>query len=408
MLRYRSNFLQKKIPGFTLEKCIFSWGLAKEKLSALRWTIRRWTLRHCWYRLRLPLRRKRWAKRNVMAAQRIPAKRPLNRTGGPAIAFGEFSSSTGLGRGASYDLEYIKHIHKSLIIIDISDALKGHFKAIYVPDQIENVYFLCQPDTYWVIPYLVAPETLQNAYRLGRWAWEAPYFPQGWLFAETILHEVWAASEFCAVTFRSALTIPIKVVGYPVQVPLITNLDMRQRLGIRKEVFLGLAVMDLVSCPDRKNPWGHIKAWKQAFRHDSDCLLIMKLRVGRRTSVVVKELVELIGECKNIRILLDEMSIEEIAGLHRAADVYISLHRSEGFGLNIMESLIIGKEVIATHYSANTEFGPSFPKYKGIRYTLKPYEDWLAHYDGNFEYADPDIPEAAIRLHDARNTWEKR
>ena len=50
------------------------------------------------------------------------------------------------------------------------------------------------------------------------------------------------------------------------------------------------------------------------------------------------------------------MTRDELAGLMRAADCYVSLHRSEGFGLGIAESMALGKPVIATHYSGPVDF----------------------------------------------------
>jgi len=331
-------------------------------------------------------------------AGKIPPKAPVIRTGGPAIAFGEFSSPSGLGRGANYDLDQLKKHHQVVIAIDISQALKGRATPVAVPHVIENAYFLCQPDTYWVIPDLVAPMVLENAYRIGRWAWETPYFPDAWRFSEALLHEVWASSEFCANTFRSALTIPVQVFPYPVPQPRVTDLNMRDRFALKDDTFLGVAVMDIFSCPDRKNPWGHVAAWRKAFGDTPDCVLVMKLRVGRRSRVVLEELMELAEGSENIHFLINELSEEEISALHRSANVYLSLHRSEGFGLNIMEALLLSKPVIATHYSANTEYGPSFPNYIGISYKLKYYDDWLAHYDKKFQYADPNLDIAALKL----------
>jgi hypothetical protein len=65
-----------------------------------------------------------------------------------------------------------------------------------------------------------------------------------------------------------------------------------------------------------------------------------------------------------------------------------------------MEALLLNKPVIATHYSANTEFGPAFPNYIGVGYKYKAYDDWLAHYDQNFKYADANIDEAVMHLRD--------
>jgi hypothetical protein len=68
---------------------------------------------------------------------------------------------------------------------------------------------------------------------------------------------------------------------------------MRERLGIKQNVFLGVAIMDIHSCPDRKNPWAHVQAWKEAFKGDMSAILVMKLRVSKRTRIVLTELAEL-------------------------------------------------------------------------------------------------------------------
>jgi glycosyltransferase involved in cell wall biosynthesis len=42
--------------------------------------------------------------------------------------------------------------------------------------------------------------------------------------------------------------------------------------------------------------------------------------------------------------------------LRAACDALVSLHRSEGFGLNIAEAMAAGKLAIATHFSGNEDF----------------------------------------------------
>ena len=42
--------------------------------------------------------------------------------------------------------------------------------------------------------------------------------------------------------------------------------------------------------------------------------------------------------------------------LIHCCDVYVSLHRAEGFGLGMAEAMKMGKAVIATNYSGNTDF----------------------------------------------------
>ena len=360
-------------------------------LRVARWTLRRWTLKHIWYRARLPIRRRRWTRENIERTQAFakdPAARP---TAGPAIAFGEFSGAHGLGRAAAYDLPALRARHASVTAVDIGRYIEGLAPEpldFHMP--IENVYFLCQPDTYGTISRLLWPSDIASAYRVGRWVWETPRFPESWRFAERLVHEVWTPSEFCAATFRAALDLPVRVIPHAVAVPTDPGIDMRARLGVSRDAFMGLAIMDIRSCPERKNPWAHVRAWKAAFGDDPAAVLVMKLRVGKRTRVVLDELRELIGRATNIRLVADEMTDDEIAALHHAADLYLSLHRSEGFGLNIYEALLIGKRVVATHWSANAEYGPRFPNYVGVPARMTRYRDWTGHYaEGGFEWAEP-------------------
>ena len=46
----------------------------------------------------------------------------------------------------------------------------------------------------------------------------------------------------------------------------------------------------------------------------------------------------------------------EVNSLLKDVDVYVSLHRSEGFGLVMAEAMYLGTPVIATAWSGNTEF----------------------------------------------------
>jgi hypothetical protein len=113
----------------------------------------------------------------------------------------------------------------------------------------------------------------------------------------------------------------------------------------------------------------------------------MKLPVGQRTQIVLDELRQLIGRATNIRLVADAMSDDEIA----------ALRRPEGFGLSIYEALLLGKCVVATHWSANAEYGPRFPNDVGVPCRMSGYRDGTGHYaDGGFEWADAIEPELRL------------
>ena len=375
---------------------------------SLRWALRRWTPKHIWYRLRLPLRRRRRRYETLRATASFGKGSAERLTNGPAIAFGEFSGLNGLGRAAAYDLELVRQRHSVVEVVDISLYLKsGRVRPLSLGAPVENAYFLCQPDRYELISRLVPPNYLAYAYRIGRWVWETPLFPEDWRFGEGLVHEIWAPSEFCAQTFRAALDVSVRVVPHAVAIPGDPKIDMRARLNIPQEAFLGLAVMDILSCPERKNPWDHVRAWKIAFGDDPSKILLMKLRVGKRTRMVVDELRDLIHMANNIYIITDDLSNDEIAALHRTADVYVSLHRSEGFGLNIYEALLIGTPTVAVDWSANAEYGPYFANYYPVTYELQPYKDWLGNYpDEDFLWAAPKLEDASRQLRQCASEWE--
>ncbi len=96
-------------------------------------------------------------------------------------------------------------------------------------------------------------------------------------------------------------------------------------------------------------------------------------------------------------ILDGYMDRAELCALLNTADCYFSPHRSEGFGLTILESMKLGKAVIATAYSGNVDFmdeADSFP----LPYRLISLDRDYGPYMRGATWADPDLDEAARLL----------
>jgi len=84
--------------------------------------------------------------------------------------------------------------------------------------------------------------------------------------------------------------------------------------------------------------------------------------------------------------------------LTASADIVLSLHRSEGFGLVPAEAMLLGKPVIATGWSGNMDFMDAACAVP-IGYRLVPASDPRGVYDvPGAVWAEADLDEAVVQL----------
>ena len=84
----------------------------------------------------------------------------------------------------------------------------------------------------------------------------------------------------------------------------------------------------------------------------------------------------------------------ELGSLMAAADCYVSLHRSEGFGLTMAESMALGKPVIATAYSGNLDFMNDENSFL-VPFSWATVPPGAGPYPVGARWADPDLDAAA-------------
>jgi glycosyltransferase involved in cell wall biosynthesis len=362
---------------------------------------RRLTPGALWRAARMPLRRRRWRRRNEAAcAPWVKAERPSGE--GVVLALGDFSGDNGLSRAALYELDRLRAEHGAVEAVDIGPAHATRaLREVRDGPPVGRLYLLSAPDTYAAALRRLPPERVADAWRVGLWVWETPVLSPEWRFGFDIVHEIWTPSAYSRAPILAAappgttVTVRPHAVAPPPEGP---PLD-RAAWEVGADAFLGLAVMDVRSCPARKNPWAHVAAWKQAFGEDPSRVLILKLRLSKRTAVVREELREMIGDAPNIRLVEDFLPAERLAALQREAHVFLSLHRAEGYGLLIHEMLSLGTPVVATHWSANAEYGPDHAGYHPVGYRLVPCRDWTRHFaERGFRWAEADVEEAAATL----------
>ena len=234
-------------------------------------------------------------------------------------------------------------------------------------------------------------------FNIAYWAWELDTLPAEWIQAIRYVNAIFVPSTFTAKALMKYTTKPVVVVPHPVR-PGPASKDIRSRLGLSANSFIVATIFSFGSSAERKNPQASVEAFRRAFSQVKEAYLVIKASHGVDHQTDLAQLVSYIGSTPNI-LLVDEIwSSEEISGLISDADVYISLHRSEGFGLTIAEALLRATPIVATNWSGNTDFCcPHSTSLIGYKLVAADTKDSVSAFHGG-QWAEPDIDEAAHAL----------
>ncbi|MFH0957723.1 MAG: glycosyltransferase family 4 protein, partial [Pseudomonadota bacterium] len=202
----------------------------------------------------------------------------------------------------------------------------------------------------------MGPGFFSDRYNIGYWVWETTEFPCEFLKSFECYDEIWTASEFC----RDALSrkSPKAVLKVPHSISLKAQRTIsRPSLGLPENSFLFLTMADFLSVPERKNPLGVIDSFFKAFgRNQDDVRLVIKISNSCYRPDARQAILDRMQGRKAIILIDGYMDRPSLNSLIARTDCYVSLHRSEGFGLPIAEAMSLGKPAIATGWSGNMDF----------------------------------------------------
>ena len=204
----------------------------------------------------------------------------------------------------------------------------------------------------------VGAEVVEGRYNIGVWSWELEDFPEIFDEAFSFVDEIWANSEFTQRAISKRTSKPVLAVPFHVETKNLAAIEKLDRvpLGILPNDEYFLFMCDFLSDLDRKNPLGLIEAFKIAFAPNSGPKLIVKTINGE----VRREDLETVRRATDNRadIIVYDGYLDKSQRTALIAEClsYVSLHRSEGYGLTMAEAMSLSKPVIATGYSANCEF----------------------------------------------------
>ncbi|MCB0954864.1 MAG: glycosyltransferase family 4 protein [Ilumatobacter sp.] len=237
----------------------------------------------------------------------------------------------------------------------------------------------------------------QDARRVGLWFWELATMPEEFAGALRNLEQVWVTSEFTAAAVRSLdPDIPVHVVTLPVLPPAARTPYTRELLGLPGG-FLFATSLDLNSVVARKNPWDVIDAFGRAFPDPGEAHLVVKTMNGHRHPLALERLRRFAAARPDLHVVDATWDAGELQALLELCDCFVSLHRSEGFGMQIADAMSVGTPVIVTGYSGNMRFCTDTTTYL-VPWRLVPVGDGNAPYEPTAEWAQPDVEVAAAYM----------
>ena len=310
---------------------------------------------------------------------------------------GYLTAESGVGQAARGYVTALKICGQELALLDFS---------AYVPSRREdytlNNFSLDNPhptnlvciNAQEIPNFLtyIGSQYFEGKYNIGLWAWELPEFPAAWLDRFNYFDEIWVGSNFIyqSIVKKS----PVRVVT----VPHIVDIDLQVKyskadFGISESEFVFLFIFSTFSVLPRKNPLAVVEAFKKAFQPTEPIRLVLKCINGENDPENFALLQDAITDVR-ITLINQYLSRDETNGLLSVCDCYVSLHRSEGFGLTLAEAMFLEKPVIATGWSGNMDFmtvNNSYP----VEYELTQLQQDYGHYKQGQFWAEPSIDHAA-------------
>ncbi len=280
---------------------------------------------------------------------------------------GYFSDESGTGEGGRCIANAVFEISDDCCLYDISNTsssrklhdFKHKDRAVVLRnnDHVDTLIVAVNADRVNGIINSGYDNLFQKARKkIGYWWWETEDFPRRWIHASYYFDEIWVATEFIKRTLEKALPVPVKLM------PPLLDLDIhpgRNKTSlvpnIDKQPYF-LMLFDGYSNIHRKNPSGAIIAFKRAKEllgaSFNARLVIKAINLSDKDKMIVE------GQTRGLccTVISKYLSKEVLLDLLGGCSGFISLHRSEGLGLNIIDAMLLERPVIATKYSGNLDF----------------------------------------------------
>ncbi|OEU66619.1 MAG: hypothetical protein BBJ57_02490 [Desulfobacterales bacterium PC51MH44] len=338
---------------------------------------------------------------------------------------GYVSGNLGVGVTARNVINVLLEKGLRIAIYDIDPGLgRGKHDLSFDEYTVESVeelpyainLFILPPATLSLVlldysPLVLRRDCLNVAFTM----WELTVLPNTWKQALQFFDVLVAESDFIRYAFEFNLSKVLTVSAcHPIYLP--NNIrHSRESFGLPENKVIFVTSFEPHSDPQRKNPFAVIEAFQRALDDDSSAHLVIKMNntlVDGKEHPIVQALRECCSDHSRIQLIAETLSYPEVLSLYASCDVFVSLHRSEGLGLGLMEAMALGKPVIATAWSGNMSYMDHTNSCL-VGYQLISVEESIEAYKKelvgvNAVWANPDIEDAAAWMKKLANAPQLR
>lgn len=335
----------------------------------------------------------------------IPRSRVAFNPRRPVEIVGYLSMAVGVGESARLCAGALSEAGRAISLSDVSTHPEEKSFPGWTSSRLSaeppgsRIWHLNPP----MLPRAILKKGVANftrAFNIGYFAWELEGVPAEWRNAMHYMNAVFVPSEFTRRAIAPLTKAPVIVVPHPVIEAPATE-GMRERFGIEKDAFLVSFIFSAGSSINRKNPQAVIEAFRIFAAEAPGAFLLMKASGDVNKDEALSALVASVAGDARIRIVTDRLSNADINGIIRSSNAYLSLHRSEGFGLTVAEAIMQGTPVVSTAWSGTADFCDPGNSWL-VPSPLIPVADTHPEFAGleGAVWADPSAEAAAAHLTD--------
>lgn len=325
--------------------------------------------------------------------------------------YGYLTSNIGLGVAGRNTAEMLLHNGTPVRLNDVSAGRGMQGKERSLVEEIErsrglapyamNLFHLNPDQMVYLLNPLSSRVTIRDRMQVCVPFWELPALPPVWHRPLEAMDLILAPTRYIETAIRTELP-QARVLHFPQAVHIPDGIVAdRARFGLPEDATVFVMSFDMRSDIERKNPWAAIEAFHKAFPSRSDVRLIVKVN-NAGASVQFPALVRRLNEAaRDSRVVIrtEPMTYRDVLTLYASSDALVSLHRAEGLGLSLLEAMSLGRPVIATAFSGNTDFmtpeNSCLVSYRMIPVVASTQHAYSVKFAGPQEWAEADVEEAA-------------